>query len=622
MAAPTSTPTATADARRGLLLLLAAFLLPLLLYLGTMSGAVQFDDGAQFVLCALDGSAAHPPGFPLWTTSAQIWVTLFGFVPPVVAVNAFVATLAASAIALLYLTFAAVLARPFAATAAPSERRWAAFTAALACATGATVWQWSHTAEVYSLQLFATALLLFGLCRGDGSARTGTLLAGLGIGIGLANHHVSTLLMLPLLPWLLVTTRGIGWHKALRSLLPAIGGGALIAGLAYLLLMLRAGDADDWFAFGEPGTPSRLWHHLSGGFFGDSMWREGVDYGGRASVLTMVVVRHFWLFGVALVVGVVAAWRDGRGLLLFTLGYAALLFGLQFGRMHTPNMDAGLLPALGVGGLLMALGCARIGGRRLLLLATLGFAAQFALNAEACNRRGYGAGDAVLADLDASAPANAIVLLSSWELQTISLLARKTDDWRPDLVVLSSNLKGTHRDLLARHHPEFHAAVVGQYEAFLAAVAAVDPDYVYTDYATLSTPALQQSYANLLQRVLDVARRDGRALLCDRQTVKFLLELKLVSQAQIAPCGMLFALGGATGPRPFPLAPGWLDHPFLMHDLCAIGVLHDYRTTSRQMLGYYQHHGNRELAAAAAAASRTLDATWNDYIAGKPAPRR
>ena len=610
-----------ADRRRGRLLAAAAFLVPLAIYLATASSAVQFDDGAQFVLCARDGSAAHPPGFPLWVTAANLWLAATGSLPAVTAICAFVAATAAAAIALLYLAFAALLADPFAGVTRAARRQWAAFGAALATATGATVWQWSNSAEVYSLQLLAMALLLFGLARDNGTTSSWRVVTGIGIGIGLANHHVSMVLLLPFLPALTATRRGIPWQRAITSLLPALGVALAVAAGCYALLMLRAGG-DEQFAFGQPDTLPRLWHHLSGGFFGDSLWREGIDYGGRASVLAMVVTRHFWLFAIPFAIGCAVAWRQARALFWSGLGYAALLFFLQFGRMHTPNMDAALLPALAALGVFTALGLARFGGRLLPLAIAIGLAAQVALNLPACNRRGYSAGDAILADLDASAPERSILLLTSWEMQTIALLARAEHNWRPDLALLSSSLKGTHKDLFARRQPALHAAVREEYEAFLAAIAAVDPNYVYTDYFTLSTAALRRTYAAMLQRVFAVAREESRPVLCDRATARFLLETEIVDQAQLTACGNLFAIDSRVEPRPFALAEGWLSHPFLQHDLCAIGALHDYRATAKQMAAYWKYRGNREMADAAERASNRLEAAWNDYIAGKPIPRK
>ena len=59
----------------------AAFVPSLALYLGTASTGLQLDDAAELTLCAREWSAAHPPGYPLWTALAHLWGSLLGFSP-------------------------------------------------------------------------------------------------------------------------------------------------------------------------------------------------------------------------------------------------------------------------------------------------------------------------------------------------------------------------------------------------------------------------------------------------------------------------------------------------------------------------------------------------------------
>ncbi|MCR9248099.1 MAG: DUF2723 domain-containing protein [bacterium] len=608
----------SSDLKRGRACLATAFAVPLALYLITSSSSVQFDDAAQFTLCAREWSPAHPPGFPLFVMLAHLWLLPFGFVGSFAAVSALCSVFGATAIAVLYLAFEDLLTRGL--RAARPAAQLAALIAALACGLGATVWQWSNTVEVYSLQLLATALALLGAMRPAG--RSANVLLGAGIGIGLANHHVAMVALVPFLTWLVATTRGEKLTPTIRSLVPALGVAAGIAGLCYALLMVTA-TGESRFAFGQPDSMSRLWHHLSGGFFADSLFVDGVDYGGRAAVLGMVLVRHLWLFVLAAGLGVVAAWRRSPALALALLAYPALLFFLQFGRLHTPNMDAGLLPALAMLSALVALGLHNLGYRRTLLLGLIGLLAHTALNFSASNRRGYRAGEAVLEDIAASAPDRALVLLTNWELQTLTRLAIEENAFRPDLVVLPSSFKGTHRDLFARYYPEVHNALATEYDAWLAAIARVNPDYVYTDWFTFTSAADETAYRNLVQRALRWARDHQRPVLCDRATVALLLRTKAIEQASIRPSGMLFSIGRTkTELRPFPLADGWLDHSFLPHDLCAFGVLGDYRTTATQIAGYLRHRGKAELAASAKAARDRLESAWTEFLAGKPAPRK
>ena len=53
---------------------------------------------------------------------------------------------------------------------------------------------------------------------------------------------------------------------------------------------------------------------------------------------------------------------------------------------------------------------------------------------------------------------------------------------RPDLVILHSNVKGTNHECARLAYPDFLRELQPEYDAFLATIAAVDPDYVFTDY--------------------------------------------------------------------------------------------------------------------------------------------
>ncbi len=605
---------------------------PLVVYLLTASADVAFDDAAEFALCARDWSPAHPPGGTLFVAAAALWLTVAGGLGSgglgsYVAVSALNAVFAAAGSVVLYRAIATLLRRVFADVERQERARDAAALAALAGAFGATMWQWSNSAEVYALQFCAAALALHGVVRPGKSMRT-QLLLGLGIGVGLGNHHVSMVLMVPFLVVVAAGLRGVTLIDAIRALLPAFAIATGIMLLSWLLLATSAVTAADDAAllFGQPDSPSRLWHHLSGGFFRDSLMQAGVDYAGRARVLGEVLLWHLGPFWIAAAFGVRVAWRRARYVLGLALRYPAVLALLQLLRMHTANMDATLLPALGVLTVLAAIGLNELFAWRRAAAgaaAAAALALLVAINCDAGSRRGYRAGTAVLEDVSRSCPDRALVLLSSWELQTLTRLAIEERDYRSDLVIVPASFKGPHKGLFPRQWPELHGAVAQEYDAFLAAIAAVDPDYVYTDWFTLDSEAQLRTYRALLDAAVQWARRDNRTVLCDRTTVAFLLSAKLVDGGAVSPTGMLFAIGPPPpDPAPFELADGWLEHPFLQHDLCAMGVLHDYRTAARQIAGYWRHRGKRELATIAEATRDRLDAIWNAYQRGKPAPRQ
>jgi hypothetical protein len=605
-----------------------ALLVPIFLYASGVPESAQLDDAAELTLVAREWSSAHPPGYPIWTLLAHVWQALFG-----VEKLALFSTLCGSLAALTsFVAFRVALSSPalrkLPGAASPLASLVAPLGAALAAAFGATWWAWSNTVEVYALQTLATALVLLGVALGPGSSRAGRILTGVGVGLGLSNHHLSMLLLAPFLPGLVAGLHALPLGRAVRQLLvpAAIAAGFTIA--AYLLLMLR-GDGDAGFSFGDPSTLSRLWHHVRGGFFATGFLTEGVDYAGRSLVYLELLLRHLWLFVIPLAFGLAWTWRNARTLLLSGMGFVALLLLVQWARIYTPNMDASVLPGLVVLSLFVAIGLAAIQVHKLELLVFVAINLSIALNYSAADRSGYEPGRALLADISASAPERSLLLLGRWELQTITALEQLGHDWRPDLLILPSSIKGLSGALLPRNEPEFFAKIQPQFDAYLAAIADVDADYPYTDYFLLETPKLAETYRLLVHRVLTVAREEGRPLLLDTAAVSFLTEeLQLLRPNDLRPCGMLWSVGAVAEAPVFPRhSEAWLAHPFLEHDLCAQAVLYDYQLTAPQFAAFWRAQARKNpsletSAQAAEEAAAKIQEAWKTYSSGIPAIRK
>lgn len=564
------------------LLAALAFAVPLALYLATMAPCVGFDDQAELALCARDWSVAHPPGFPAWVALAHLWTQLFGFAGGFVAVlQAMSAVLGAGGVLLLFLAGRALLAK-LAPAAPPPRRSLAAFAAALACGLGSTYWQWANAIEVYALQAFASALLLFALLRHP-TARWRFELVGIAVGLGLANHHATTVLLLPVAV-ALVPLAGVAFAD--RRWLRALLAGVVVLLLAYGSMMWRAAGQHA-FEFGNPDSIGRLWYHVKGGAFGSRTFLDEAEQASRVGFLLLVLLRNLWWFAVPLLLGLWLLRR--RWLATACLLSPALVIALQAGRTAVANLDCYLLPSLVALALPVAFGLLPLlRWRWSPLLVALALVGMGLLDLPACNRRGFDAGDAWIGDFDRSAPQRSVVLLTRWEYRTLYRLYREQHGLRPDLVVLASDVKDTNKDLAPQHYPEFVAALQPEYQAYLDAIAAVDPDFVYSDYYRLDRESLARTYSALLQKVIAVAQREGRPLLMDLATRDFLLKGKLMQQAQVLPCGILWSIGPvADAPAPS-MSGSWWHTPFLDADLCSAAVLRDYQHTLQQVAAYFE----------------------------------
>lgn len=594
------------------LLAALAFAAPLALYLATAAPCVGFDDAAELALCVRDWSVAHPPGFPAYVALGHLWVQLFSWCGSFVAVlQAFSAGLGAGTVLLLFLTAKALLAA-LAPEHPERARSVAAFLAAMSCGLGTTVWQWANAIEVYALQGFAAALLLFALAQ---TPRRGAFaLAGAAIGLGLANHHLTMVLLLPIALALVLAMRG---KAALRDRrwTWTVGTAAAVTMLFYALMLWRARGVYA-FEFGNPDTLGRLCRHVGGGFYGEGLFRQDAEVAARTLFLLAVLLRNWCWFALPLLLGL---WQLRRRALAYAcVLHLAVVIALQAGRTAVANADSYLIPGLVATSLIVAIGLLPLLRRwHALPLAAAALLAQALFDLPACNRAGFDAGDAWIADFTASAPPRSVVLLTRWESRTLYRLYRETADCRRDLVVVTSDVKGTNADCPAFAYPGFIAALQPEYRAYLDAIAAVDPDFVYSDYFRLDNRRLVDSYIAMLRKVVAVAQQQQRPLLFDAATAGFLLQHQVLRQSDVHPCGILLSLG-AQPDAPAPQLSGrWWTTPFVLYDLCSAAVLRDYEQVVSQVASYYRvTHDPRQPAVEAL--RQRLAAVTAFYAADKP----
>jgi hypothetical protein len=226
-----------------------AGVVPLAVYLLTLSPTVNGGDSGEFVAVAWLRGVAHPSGYPLHTLLATLLASL-----PVGSVAWRVNLLSALGDA-----GAAVLI--FRAVTLLRSDLAAGLLAAGAFAFAPLVWPYAITAEVFALNNVFAAGLLYWSARAlreaatAGAAPLTTLgLAAFWMGLGLSNHHTLVFYAIPF--GLLVL--GLAGRRLTRPPVAALLAGSAAAGfLPYLYLPLAAarpavvtwGDASTWTGF-------------------------------------------------------------------------------------------------------------------------------------------------------------------------------------------------------------------------------------------------------------------------------------------------------------------------------------------------------------------------------------
>lgn len=223
--------------------LVALFLFSFILYLKSACGTVYLDDSGETATLAALLGLGHPPGYPLHTLIGRLAVLILPG-NPAFGLNLFSAFLAASTITAFCLLLIR-LGRQISLNISTPCLLLAALTASLMLALGPVFWHQALVAKgsIYHLNNLLSVLLLSALLQAQPGSRKNPARAlaffWLGLGLGLAHHYMSQMVLFPAYALLLARAGGPGsWLARVRRV--AARGWLILPGLSlYAYLPLR-----------------------------------------------------------------------------------------------------------------------------------------------------------------------------------------------------------------------------------------------------------------------------------------------------------------------------------------------------------------------------------------------
>lgn len=597
-----------------LLLAVAVFLFTLILPLTNQApGVLGFADAAEFNLVSYLSGVAHAPGFPAYTILSSLFLVPASAFAGTVNSLVFFSALCLAVAALILFFSALRLLSHLKPEASELQRRIAAAITAAIPVTGTTLWHWSHSVEVYTLQTLFVILVLHGLIlREDGHPRRGTLLAAIGFGLGLANHHLTALFLLPFLiilwpsGWLRTNPvqgrkkpvkKEIDW-KALTGSDARLFAGVVsgIVCLTYGWLMMRS-TANLPFAFGSPDTLDRLIYHLSGG-----AWMKNTQsvvkgiVGMRLPYFLRITWEQFFLFSGFLVYGLIALSKSGHNRLWMAItGYFVVIFIYQLRIDQTADTDAYLCTAFFMLSLLAAPGILLYARYRPYTWVTLPLIllAQTWINFSKTDLRDFDLSEAILRDLDRSAPKGSVVLIADWTASINALNARITQGFRKDLVVLNYDLKFTHHELFKRNYPEVYAEVAAPYERFIELLGQYHPQEIYNTGCTLDQRDLLNAYLDAIRALQNYCTRRGVAFMADPKAYVFLVQQGVFPATHVSGSYLSTLPGTAQANDAFlKLEHKWIDNRHVLSDPSSGDKLVDLEAALDMHRRYWQQTGD------------------------------
>ena len=165
----------------------------LLVYLCTMYPDIAGGDSGEIVAAVASGGVIHPPGYPLYSLLAKLFVHL-----PL-------RTLAWRLGLMSALCDAAAAAVLCLGVARWSRSIWTGIAAAGLFALSPGIWEYAICAEVFALNnLMVASLLLLAVLYADSKNPRCAIAAALLFGLGLSNHHTFIFVAVPFAAWAFV----------------------------------------------------------------------------------------------------------------------------------------------------------------------------------------------------------------------------------------------------------------------------------------------------------------------------------------------------------------------------------------------------------------------------------
>jgi hypothetical protein len=430
-------PFTRRDLTYGVLVGLGAFLL----YLFTLCPTIFVEDSAEFSTAAAVFGVPHPPGYPLYTLLAGLFVRALPFGDVGYRSNLFSAVCGAATVTMVWMVVRRI-----------GASRLAALAATLSFAVGATFWSESLAAEVHSLNGLLIVLALF--CTFE-AVRTPNARryawAGLTIGLAIGHRNINGLFLAPLLMLLELERRKQGENPRLI----AATAGALLASAAVYLYLPIAASRDPAIDMGAPSTFQRFWavvtaqayvRHLASASPATDLGRLAQFFRGLPGNLGLALF--------AAPVGLVLLHRRGqRGLLIALAWLAAASFA--FGAIYNvPDVASYWIPTYLALAIASAVGFDSWRGKSAVVLPLVAVAAiPFVISSLSLHgtalARSYGRG------LLASAPPRALIVSLADTETHVLIYEQAVEHLRPDAVVVSaSELDGWYVDQLSRRHPD------------------------------------------------------------------------------------------------------------------------------------------------------------------------
>ncbi|MEP7264385.1 MAG: DUF2723 domain-containing protein [Bacteroidota bacterium] len=594
---------------------LLSFLLPSIIVYSNTGFFLGFADAAEFALVSKIAGIAHAPGFPAYILAGKLWSAIVGLagVNHITAMILFSIVCTASATVLLFMTFDKILTYIY-GDVSFFTRHLVSFVACCSFFTGVTAWLWSSNVEVYTFQVLAFAMVIYGLTGNAISHNKKSIyIAAVGAAFGLANHHLTMIFFLPFTLWFftspfqpkiisstknqkkVTTSKVLFAADSFRKFTIVT---TILTVCFYGWMFIRASQPLP-FKFGSPDSMQRLFYHLAGG-----AWLENTQQsvkgivGLRFPYFMKISFEQIFLFLPFLILGCIELFRKRIPKLVYiAAGYYLLMLIYQLRIDQTADTDAYMLPSFFVLAICIPFGMMKMISwqRNLQYILPAFIIIQTVINFPKTDKRSFNVSETLMQELDRSAPKGSVILFADWTSVIQYYYFRIAENFRPDLVVLNYDLKFTHYRILPELYPEFYKEIKPEYDRYIDLLGSAHPQEIYNTGCSLDNPELLQSWVTTIQKIKTYCSNKGVPFMNDPKAFVFLNQYQLMGNNSLMSGPLVTTMNTGKGKDFLKLDYKWLNSPLLLSEPSATDKMVDLEAALDFNRNYFHSTGNEVL---------------------------
>lgn len=507
------------------------FIISISLYWYGLVPTVPLVDGGELITAAYLNGIAHPPGFPTYLIISHLFskIPIGNIAQRINFVSCLFAALSVATFFLLSNTINYIYLELTKKRLTIKKKKDStksleynpispSFLASLLLITSFSLWSYAEIAEVYTMNLFLlmlTFLLLLSSYKrkivNNKINNRLIIIAGLIYGLGLGIHHITMILMLPALLYILLNVVKFSFIKSWNFILSLISTLIGLSTYSYLIIAARTKPVLNW---GNCDNWERFLRHISAWQYRSNialnisqMSKELKEY------LLLFFQQYGWLALLLIIAGLIIVLKQKFLRCLFILVFVSnLIYGLIYS--IADDKDAYYLPTYVFASILFSLVLFKYNNSKLkiitaiiYLIAIVAIILQFWINIKILPKNKYYIAEKYVDDTLKSMHKNGVYLTQDWQIYSPLFYFQHIYNKRPDIISIDINLlkRSWYVEHIANYYPEMGKFSSSEIKNFLQKVSRFEKGLSY------DADDLQKAYINLINSFIKYSHSKNQA---------------------------------------------------------------------------------------------------------------